>query len=373
MATDEDGASGSGHAVCGCQSPMTFVRTSAAIRAPWTDGTVQTVVGPVPRVRTTLALSDRMGTLRVRSGIGRMDYRVPPGLYAVNDPNAESPVFVSANYKLSFDRLRSVLVGRKAWILVLDTHGINVWCAAGKGTFSTAEIARLVLTTGLARVVTHRRLIVPQLAATGVSAHEVRRSCGFSVVYGPVRAEDLPAFLDARLKATDDMRRVRFRLRDRAVLIPVEVVGGARYALLVAAVFLLLGGLSSHGYSAAGVRTTGVVSAALVLAAFLAGTTLGPLLLPWLPGKPFAVKGALLGLVLVVGTLLSPAWSGSWLQTAAWALIVPTVTSFAVMTFTGSSTFTSLSGVLREMRFAVPSQIAAGSIGLVLWIAGLFA
>jgi len=65
----------------------------------------------------------------------RMSYAISPGLYAVGNPTKESDVFVSANYKLSFDVLRRELKGFNAWILVLDTKGINVWCAAGKGTF----------------------------------------------------------------------------------------------------------------------------------------------------------------------------------------------------------------------------------------------
>jgi len=342
----------------------------------WVDGVVSTVVGHVPRVRTTLSSRDRLGTLKARLGFGRMDYRVAPGLYAAGDPTAESPVLVSANYKMSFDRLRGVLSGHSAWILVLDTDGINVWCAAGKGTFGTDEIVRRVKESELWKIVSHRRLVVPQLGAPGVSAHEVRRRCGFRVVYGPVRAEDLPSFLEADMTARPDMRRVRFGLRDRAVLTPVELVMGGRYALLVAALFVLLGGLGPGGYSLAGVRTSGLTGGALVLAAFVCGSTLGPLLLPWLPGRAFSVKGAVLGLLLV-GVLAIPGWPGpgvfgSWWHAAAWALILPALTSFVVLAFTGASTFTSLSGVLRETRLAVPAQVAGAVIGVGLWLAGLF-
>ena len=100
----------------------------------------------------------------MRWGIGRMLYRVEPGLYAVGRPDPQSPVLVSANYKLSFDRLRRQLGGWDAWILVLDTKGVNVWCAAGKGTFGTDELVGRVESCRLAEVVAHRRLIVPQLA-----------------------------------------------------------------------------------------------------------------------------------------------------------------------------------------------------------------
>jgi acetyl-CoA decarbonylase/synthase complex subunit gamma len=342
----------------------------------WMDGTLTTEIGAVPRARTTLGFRDRAGAIRARWGIGRMHYSVPPGLYAVGSPGAQSPVLVSANYKLSFDRLRGVLSGRDAWILVLDTHGINVWCAAGKGTFGTDEIVRRVRDAALDRVVESRIVVIPQLGAPGVSAHLVLNRSGFRVVYGPVRVEDLPAFLDAGMRAEPEMRRVRFGLRDRAVLIPVELVMGAKYALLLAAAILLLGGLGSDGYSLARVRATGLTGAGLILGSFLGATILGPTLLPWLPGRAFSIKGAVLGLVQAgVWVILGGPGMGasvSWLHVAAWTLLVTALNSFVVMNFTGASTYTSLSGVLREMRFAVPAQIAAAVVGIGLWLAGLF-
>jgi acetyl-CoA decarbonylase/synthase complex subunit gamma len=341
----------------------------------WIDGAVATEAGAVPRVRTRLVSSDRLGTWKARWAFGRDDYRVPPGLYAVGDAGNDSPVLVSANYKMSFDGLRSVLAGRNAWILVLDTGGINVWCAAGKGTFGTDELVRRVLETGLDRVVTHRTLIVPQLGAPGVAAHEVRARCGFRVVYGPVRAEDLPAFLDAGMKASPAMRQVRFDLIDRLVLVPVELVLGLKTLLLVAAAVVLLGGLGPDGYSAAGVRAIGLPGAGILLAAFVTAAFLGPVLLPWLPGRAFAIKGAFLGLLPIAG-VAALAWTGvypaSWFHLAAWVLVLPALSSFAVLNFTGATTFTSLSGVLREMRLAVPIQIGAVGVGVALWIAGLF-
>ena len=92
-----------------------------------------------------------------------------PGLYALGAPAPDSPVFVSANYTLSFDALRSALRGIDGYLLVLDTKGINVWCAAGKGTFGTDELVARIEATRLAEVVRHRRLILPQLGAPGVA------------------------------------------------------------------------------------------------------------------------------------------------------------------------------------------------------------
>ena len=112
-------------------------------------------------------------------------------------PGSGSDVFVSANYKLSFDILRAALKGLDAWVLVLDTKGINVWCAAGKGTFGTDELIRRISEAALERVVSHTRVIVPQLGAPGVSASAVQRATGFRVHYGPVEARDIREYLAA--------------------------------------------------------------------------------------------------------------------------------------------------------------------------------
>jgi hypothetical protein len=369
-------ASCAGRVSCCCDS-VTVVRGPSTDSPPrWTEGEGPTRVGPVPRVSTVLSTADRWGAWKARWAIGRMRYRMAPGLYAVGRPTPESPVFVSANYKMSFDRLRSQLGERNGWILVLDTKGINVWCAAGKGTFGTDEIVRRVETVRLGEVVSHRTLVLPQLGAPGVSAHEVRRRSGFRVVYGPVRAEDLPAFLDAGMKARPDMRRVRFPLRSRLGLVPVEIVGSARYALVIAAGFLLLSGLGRDGYSTARAARVGLPSAISFLGAVLAAAVLVPALLPWLPGRSFSLKGAALGAVwaaVVVGYgWTHPGVLGGTLGLGAWLLMIPAVASFLAMNFTGASTFTSMSGVRREMRRAVPIQVASAVLGLGLWITGRF-
>ena len=340
---------------------------------PWVVGTVDAPTGPVPQVAPALTWADRLGALRVRLRIRRMHYMVDPGLYAVGRPDPESPVLVSANYKLSFDRLRQELGGLDAWILVLDTDGINVWCAAGKGTFGTDELVHRLEAAGLTQVVSHRTLIVPQLGAPGVAAHVVRRQSGFRVVYGPVRARDIPAFLHADRRASPDMRRVRFGLTDRLAVVPVELVQWATYALLLCAGLVLLAGLGRDGYDWARTWTHGLHAAGLVAAAYLGGTVVMPVLMPWLPGRAFAVKGATVGVLLAGGAIamgwVSMAGTSGILHTAAWVLLMPVIASFLGMNFTGASTYTSRSGVEKEMRYALPVQVGLGVIGLGLWIA----
>ena len=330
----------------------------------------------IARVSTELNSLDRLGHCKARWGIGRMKYTVAPGIYAIGTPDGDSPVFVSANYKMSFDRLRSSLHGRNGWILVLDTKGINVWCAAGKGTFGTDELVSRIEAVGLSGIVNHRSLIVPQLGAPGVSAHNVKQRSGFKVIYGPVLAKDLPAFLDAGLKATDRMRQICFTLPDRTVLIPIEMVMAAKPAIITAVCFFILAGLNPRGYSTSLTVTDGLPSAALLLTGFLAAAILGPILLPWLPGRAFSLKGLWIGLamslLLAARSYTHPEFLTSRLNTIAWMVITPIVTSFVLMNFTGASTYTSLSGVRREIKIAVRWQVSCAIVGIGLWLTARF-
>jgi len=310
-----------------------------------------------------LSAADHRDHFLARVGVRRGEHRVKPGLYALGCPSPESPVLVTANYTLSFDALRSALPGIDAHLLVLDTQGINVWCAAGKGTFGTDEVVRRVIASGLKDVVSHRKLILPQLGAPGVAAHEVKKRTGFWVEYGPVRAQDLPEYLQTR-QATPEMRRVRFSLRDRLVLIPVDVVQTFLPTLLAAVVLYFLGGWSS--------------SLAAVAAAW-AGVILFPILLPWLPTRNFSTKGFFLGGLVGLPFAASaffrhPDWV--WWRQAGQALefllAMPAVTAFLALNFTGSTTFTSRTGVRREMFAYIPAMAWAFGTGLLLAIILVF-
>jgi acetyl-CoA decarbonylase/synthase complex subunit gamma len=305
-----------------------------------------------------------------------MHYTVGPGLYALGNPDSNSPVLVTANYKMSFDKLRGALPGRNIWIMVLDTKGINVWCAAGKGTFGTAELIARIESSGLAQVVSHGELILPQLSGPGVSAHEVKRLSGFKVIYGPIRAVDLPRFLDSGLKATPEMRVKTFTTWERIVLIPLELVAALKAGLIVIAILFLLSMIGRWGEGWTSTLNHGLFSGLAVLTAILVGAALTPLLLPWLPGRAFSVKGFSLGLLFFL-ILLAFRWS-DWvtgvgrLEMAAWLLLIPGLSAFLAMNFTGASSYTSLSGVKKEMRWALPFEIGAGIIGLGLWVGSNF-
>ncbi len=325
------------------------------------------MTSPVSSVGTVWTWADRLGAAAVRCDIGRMHYSVAPGLYAVNEPGPDAPVFVSANYKLSFDHLRRALDGISGWILVLDTKGINVWCAAGKGTFGTAELVQRVAAVNLAQRVSHRTLIVPQLGAPGVAAHEVRQQTGFRVVYGPVRARDIPAFVRNGMKADADMRTVRFRLGDRLAVVPVELIVSIKYALIVAATFAVVAGWRKGGWTWSTFQTQGGIAAAWALGGYVLVGTAVPGLLPWLPGRAFSLKGACAGLLVwLLLWALGPYTRA--IDLAAWLILLCVMASFMGLNFTGASTYTSPSGVKKEAQIAVPVMVGGLLAALGLWI-----
>ena len=344
---------------------------------PFVLGTVSTAVGPVPRVSSTLAGADHWGTFKARWGVKRMAYTVDPGLYGLGNPGKSDPVLITANYKMSFDRLRESLPGRNAWMLVLDTDGINVWCAAGKGTFSTEELVRRIGFSQLDRIVDHREVILPQLAGPGVAAYQVKKLSGFKAIYGPIDAADLPAFLDAGMKATPEMRRKTFSLRERTVLVPVELVGALKWTLIMIPGFFLLGGLGGDAGFWSGTLRYGLFAVFSLLGALASGAVLTPILLPWLPGRAFSVKGLIMGLITAIlfaafRTGFFTNWR-DWPEILAWFLLIPSLSAYLAMNFTGASTYTSLSGVRKEMKWAVPLEIGGAIAGLCLWVGSRFA
>jgi hypothetical protein len=322
-----------------------------------------TAVGVVPRVSTELSGKDVIGAWRVRWGIGRMNYKVNPGIYSVGKPDGNSPVLVTANYKLTFDSLRKELAGMNLWILVLDTKGVNVWCAAGKGTFGTKELLHRIETVKLGEIVKHRTVILPQLGATGVAAHEVAKLSGFHVIYGPVRASDIKLFLEAGMKATPEMRTVKFNITDRLVLTPVDLVYWIKPLIIFFGILFL--------FNALGFGKFGLMELIGFFGAVVTGCVITPILLPWIPGRTFAFTGALLGILWTVALLLLNGGFAQLgiLKAVSYLLLLPSVSAYTAMNFTGSSTYTSPTGVNKEMRIAIPIMLGASSLGMILLLA----
>jgi acetyl-CoA decarbonylase/synthase complex subunit gamma len=147
--------------------------------------------------------------------------------------------------------------------------------------------------------------------------------------------------------------------------------------VMVLPLVFLLSGFSGHGGFFSNALRSGSFAALGLIMAIAAGCLLTPALLPWLPGRAFSLKGIWPGiacalLFLTLRNAIGAPPAASRLETTAWTLIIPGVSAYLAMNFTGCSTFTSLSGVKKEMRRAVPAQIAAVALGAIFWITSIF-
>ncbi|KRQ86384.1 Corrinoid/iron-sulfur protein large subunit [Caloramator mitchellensis] len=337
------------------------------------DGDVSINNFKVKRIKTKIETKDKLGTIKVRLDIGRNDYAIPPGLYAIGNPDENSLVLATANYKLTIDSLRKELEGLNLWILVLDTKGINVWCAAGKGTFGTKEMINRINKTHLKELLKSRTIILPQLGASSMIAHIVTKITGFKLIYGPVRAKDIKKFLENNFKATEEMRRVTFNMYERLVLTPIEFVHTLRYYPFVFILLIILNTIIGKSNIGKIINVSFLNSFAYLIAAFI-GTIIFPILLPYLPFKMFSSKGSVLGILWSVVFCLASnkfLFSGDVINLLGHSLIMTTIVSYLSMNFTGSTTFTSFSGVQKETTVSVPIMIATSVVGLILVILGI--
>ncbi len=207
------------------------------------------------------------------------------GLYRAGHPNHNSPVLVTCNFYLTVRRLLRVLnrASIDAWLLAADSKGVNVWCAAGAEEFNTRTVISAIKTSGVAGAVNHRELILPPLGAPGVSAVEVGKRTGWSVRWGPVRAEDLPRYLANPGSRDEEMMRVTYNWRER-----LDTALGSLFP------FYFLGALGMALFYRSLLVNYLVVGALAFLLFFLA--------CPWIPGRRGINK------VLIIELLLAALW-----------------------------------------------------------------
>jgi ubiquinone/menaquinone biosynthesis C-methylase UbiE len=247
--------------------------------------------------------------------------KVATGLYRIGTPNRKSPVLVTGNYDLTVRRLVRALDGRvDCWLVVANSRGINVWCAAGGGHFTADDIIAALRTCGVEKVVNHHALILPQLCANGVDGWKIRQETHWGVHWGPVRAEDIPTYLANGRKKTESMSHVDFPLKDRLQMTTVMLVF---YAILLLIPFLLFW------------RPSAPLLLGLVA---LIGYFYG-IFLPWVPGHDGLGKGAVLAFLTVIGLCL---WSLGWGHLSAeslfnWSLGLGFLSFFIGAEFQGMS------------------------------------
>jgi NAD-dependent dihydropyrimidine dehydrogenase PreA subunit len=141
------------------------------------------------------------------------------GLRTVGQPGPDAPVFVTCNFDLTVRRVTRALQGLNCYLLVAQSKGINVWCAASGGMFNAHSVISAVKTSRIAEKVSHHTLILPQLSAPGIDVARMEQETGWRCKFGPVYARDIPAYVAAHFRKTADMRQAAFPLADRLQMV----------------------------------------------------------------------------------------------------------------------------------------------------------
>jgi acetyl-CoA decarbonylase/synthase complex subunit gamma len=142
--------------------------------------------------------------------------------------------------------------------------------------------------------------------------------------------------------------------------------------ILVPAIFFILAGLNAGGFSVDYSWSNGGRAVVNLCAAYFSGCVLTPMLLPYIPFKRFSLKGLVTGWLMAILMLYLNFLGANILEIISWFLIIGGISSFMAMNFTGASTFTSLSGVQKEMKISLPAQIVGTAAGFIGWIVTRF-
>lgn len=273
------------------------------------------------------------------------------GLFPVGNPGPKSPVLATCNFYITVRRLMKALHGMDAWLLAADSRGVNVWCAAGGNEFNTRSVVSAIKTSGIEGRVDHRRVILPPLGAPGIKARDVEKQTGWTVRWGPVRAGDIPRFLEQGERRTEEMKRVTFGLQER-----LDAALGSLFP------FFFLGAL---GFLLIAPRLLWLYLAAGTAAFFLFFLTC-----PWLPGKRGLTKvlflEAVFGIVWAAFALLDiqgHSFPGPLLGSVLGSVLGPGCAIAMVMLLIYG---TELGGIASHMRSDLDpfvSRLGIGAIG----------
>ncbi len=155
-------------------------------------------------------------------------FPVEPELRKIGNPNQHSPVLVTANFNLTVKRLLKKLKGLDCYLLIAPSNGINVWCGACGGDFTTDSVISIIKTSGIDQLVSHRTLILPQLSASGIDPTILKKELGWDAKFGTVYAKDIKEYFKNNFKKTDTQRRIRFPLKKR-----LEMANAYYFILLI--------------------------------------------------------------------------------------------------------------------------------------------
>ncbi|MFP6637788.1 MAG: hypothetical protein VB778_04100 [Nitrospinaceae bacterium] len=139
-----------------------------------------------------------------------------PETIAIGSPDKSSPILVTCNFDYTVRHLKAYLEKESldCFLLVVNTQGTNVWCAAAEGVFTSETVLSHLKVYNVAEQVNHKQLILPQLSVAGVKRKALKEH-GWEGIYGPVYFSDLKDFLNNGLTKSKDMQALKYGYWER--------------------------------------------------------------------------------------------------------------------------------------------------------------
>ncbi len=125
--------------------------------------------------------------------------QVEQKIYAIGEPKAESPFFITTNFSLTYFIVSGEIENSKvpSRLAVMDCEGLSVLTAWAAGKFTASKIAAFIQESGVEKDVANKELIIPGYVAILSGAIEEKLP-GWKITVGPREANALPAFLKQR-------------------------------------------------------------------------------------------------------------------------------------------------------------------------------
>jgi acetyl-CoA decarbonylase/synthase complex subunit gamma len=126
--------------------------------------------------------------------------QVEPKLYAIGEPDRNSPIFVTTNFSLTYFLVSGEIEnsGINAWLIIPECEGMSVLTAWAAGKFSGAKIAAFIKEIGLADAVDTKEIVIPGYVAQ-ISGELEEELPGYKIIVGPGEAADIEPFVKAVL------------------------------------------------------------------------------------------------------------------------------------------------------------------------------
>jgi CO dehydrogenase/acetyl-CoA synthase gamma subunit (corrinoid Fe-S protein) len=123
---------------------------------------------------------------------------VPPDLFEINEPGADSPVLVTGNSEFTLTVVTGLLALTVSpfFLLVVDCRGDTVDMSMIYRSFTPQRLDQALTAHRLADRVNHRRLVIPGVLAP--LREELAHYTGWEIVPGPICIAELPLFLGER-------------------------------------------------------------------------------------------------------------------------------------------------------------------------------